>query len=75
MILELLALFSLFGATQAIAHNGSDCDDSDDESTDVDISKYFHDDFKSGNHHSYTRYWENPETGDYKRHTIDIDID
>ena len=75
MILELLALVGLFGATQAIAHNGSNSDDSDDESTDVDISKYLNDLYKPGSHYSYTRYWENPEIGDYKRHTIDIDID
>ncbi len=75
MILELLALFSLFGATQAIAHNGSDCDDSDDGDETIDISKYTSDLLKSGSHRSYTRYWENPSTGDYTRHTIDIDID
>ena len=75
MIFELLALVGLFGATQAIAHNGSNSDESNEKSTDFDISKYNSDLFKIGNHHSYTRYWENPETGDYKRHTIDIDID
>ena len=74
MILELLALAGLFGATQAIAHNGSDSDDSDDDNTGVDISKYTNDLFKPGNHFSHTRYWENSETGDYIKHKIDIDI-
>ncbi len=70
MILELLALVGLFGATQAIAHDGSD--DSDDDN--VDISKYLNDLYKPGNHYSHTRYWENSETGDYIKHKIDIDI-
>ncbi len=74
MILELLALAGLFGATQAIAHNGGDSDDSDDDNTDVDISKYLNDLYKPGNHFSHTRYWENSETGDYIKHKIDIDI-
>ena len=74
MIFELLALVGLFGGTQAIAHNGSDSDDSDEDNTDIDISKYTNDLFKPGNYKSYTRYWENSETGDYIKHKIDIDI-
>ncbi len=75
MILELLAFIGLLGATGlAGSSGGSDNDDTDDDEK-VDISKYFHNEFKLGSHQRYTRYWENPSTGDYWRHTINIERD
>ncbi len=74
MILELIAFIGLLGATGlAGSSGGSDNDDTDDDEK-VDISKYLNDLYKTGNHLTHTRYWENSSTGDYIKRKIDVDI-
>ncbi len=68
-MIELLCLIGMFGP--AAAMTASSKNDSDKKEK-ADAQKYLSMMAKT---HSRTNSWEDPVTGDYRKHRLDIDID
>jgi len=69
----LLAAFFIGSATAIASSSGEDSK----ESSDVEKPEDGHSSTLTGpdNHYSHTRQWEDPDSGDYWKHKIDITID
>lgn len=70
MIESLLFLLFLGGSAAGIASASDENDKPKKKEPD-------YDDYlaRLGKTHSWTNYWEDPITGDYRKHRIDIEID
>ncbi|NQV16332.1 hypothetical protein HQ531_12800 [bacterium] len=71
-----LLVYAFAAVCMALIVNSED-DDTRKSGKDVDkpVSKYPPIIPGSGKHYSWTKYEEDPDTGDYRKHKIDIDID
>lgn len=69
MIIAALIFLGLLGSTGLASSGGSKNErkklDNDDDDGDI---------FTVSNHYSWMKQWENPDTGDYIKHWIDIDL-